>query len=185
MKLGAFLLTLVPLDHSELNFLSQLIKTETFEKGKFYITNGQTSNKVSFINEGLFKMSMGDSAGSEKIIEFLGASQFVTDYISFLNQKPTNCDIVALKASVLESINFLDLQKLYEYSPNFQKIGRLLAEQNFIRFAERIKSQSLPPQERYRLLCENSNLIGEVPQYMIASYLGVSAEWLSKLRSKR
>jgi CRP-like cAMP-binding protein len=130
-------------------------------------------------------MSVGDSAGSESIIEFLGPFEFVTDYISFLNQKPTDCNIEALRTSVLESINFYDLQKLYDHSPNFQKIGRLLAEQNFIRFGERIKSQSLPPRERYRLLCENTKLIQDVPQYMIASYLGVSAEWLSKIRSKR
>jgi CRP-like cAMP-binding protein len=185
MKLDAFLSTLVPLDNSELNFLNSFIKTETFDKGTFYLKSGQTCNKVSFINEGLFKMSIGYSTGSEKIIEFLTASQFVTDYVSFLNQTPTDCDIVALKASVLESISFADLQKLYEHSTNFQKIGRLLAEQNFIRFAERIKCQTIPPQERYRLLCENSNLMLEVPQYMIASYLGVSAEWLSKIRSKR
>lgn len=185
MKLEAFLSTLVSLDNTELNFLRPLIKIETFKKGTFYVRNGQTCDKVSFINEGLFKMSVGDSAGSERIIEFPGVSQFVTDYISFLNQKPTDCDIEALRASVLESINFFDLQKLYEHSPNFQKIGRLLAEQNFIRFAERIKSQNISPQERYRLLCENTNLMLEVPQYMIASYLGVSAEWLSKIRSKR
>jgi CRP-like cAMP-binding protein len=185
MKLETFLSTLVPLDPGELDFLRPLIHIETFEKGMFYLRNGQTCKKVSFINEGLFKMSVVDSTGSEKIIEFLGAPQFVTDYISFLNQKPTDCDIVALKASILESIHFSDLQKLYEHSSNFQKIGRLLAEQNFIRFGERIKSQSISPQERYRLLCENTNLMLEVPQYMIASYLGVSAEWLSKIRSKR
>jgi hypothetical protein len=130
-------------------------------------------------------MSVGDSAGNDKIIEFLGASQFITDYVSFLNQTATDCDIVALQDSVLESIKHSDLQKIYEHSSNFQKIGRLLAEQNFIKFAERIKSQSIPPQERYKLLCENSDLIQAVPQYMIASYLGVSAEWLSKLRAKR
>jgi len=185
MKLETFLSALVPLDSDELNFLRSLIKMETIEKGAFYVKSGQTCTKVSFINKGLFKMSIGDSFGNEKIIEFLAAPQFVTDYISFLNQEPTDCDIVALRASVLESINFFDLQQLYAYSPNFQKIGRLLAEQNFIRFGERIKSQSMPPQERYRLLCENSNLIMEVPQYMIASYLGVSAEWLSKIRSKK
>jgi CRP-like cAMP-binding protein len=184
MKLKTFLLTLVPLDESEMNYLSPLIKTETFEKGSFYIKWGQLCNKVSFINEGLFKMLMIDNDGKEKIIDFLGASQFVTDYISFLNRKPTDCEIVALKSSIVESINFTDLQKIYEHTANFQKIGRLLAEQNFIRFAERIKNLTMPPQERYRILCENSNLVQDVPQYMIASYLGVSAEWLSKIRSK-
>ena len=185
MKLESLLSTLVPLNNNELGFLKSLIKIETLEKGSYYIRNGQTCNKVSFITEGLFKMSVVDSSGNEKIIEFPGTSEFVTDYISFLNQKPTDCDIVALKTSVLESISFYDLQKVYEYSSNFQKIGRLLAEQNFIRFGERIKAQSISPQDRYRLLCDNTTLIQEVPQYMIASYLGVSAEWLSKLRSKK
>ena len=68
MKLKKFLLTLVPLDESEMNFLSPLIKTETFEKGSFYIKGGQLCNKVSFINEGLFKMAVVDGAGNEKII---------------------------------------------------------------------------------------------------------------------
>ena len=185
MKLITFLSTLVSLDEREINFLSSLIKTETFDKGSFYIRNNQTCNKVSFVNEGLFKMSMIDNDGKEKIIEFLCASQFVTDYISFLTRKPTDCDIVALKSSIVESINFFDLQKIYEHSANFHKIGRLLAEQNFIMFAERIKNLTKPPQERYKILCKNSNFVQDVPQYMIASYLGVSAEWLSKIRSKQ
>jgi CRP-like cAMP-binding protein len=66
MKLEAFLSTLVPLDPGELDFLRPLIHIETFEKGMFYLRNGQTCKKVSFINEGLFKMSVVDSTGSEK-----------------------------------------------------------------------------------------------------------------------
>ncbi|MBD2767299.1 Crp/Fnr family transcriptional regulator [Hymenobacter sp. BT664] len=186
MKLETFLSTLVELDNKELSFLKETISIETVNKGDYFIMSGQTSTKVSFINEGLFKMSMTDSDGNEKIIDFLEPSNFVTDYISFLKQTPTNCNIVALRPSLLESIHLTALQNLYEYSPGFQKIGRLLAEQNFIRFAERIKAQTMPPQERYRLLCEQSaELVQAVPQYMIASYLGVTAEWLSKIRSKR
>ncbi|HEX8349824.1 MAG TPA: Crp/Fnr family transcriptional regulator [Hymenobacter sp.] len=185
MKLESFLLSLVDLNNKELSLLNEAISIETVDKGNYFIINGQISNKVSFINEGLFKMSMTDSDGNEKIIEFLEPCTFVTDYISFLNQAPTDCNIVALQPSLLESIHYTALQGLYEYSPGFQKIGRLLAEQNFIRFAERIKSQTLPPQERYKLLCTQSEkLVKKVPQYMIASYLGVSAEWLSKIRSK-
>lgn len=185
MNLKLYLSELVPLDTTETNVLNQVISHEVLVKGTFYLRAGHICNKVSFINEGLFKMSVADDEGNEKTIEFLGASEFVTDYVSFLNQQATDCDISVLRDATLESINFQDLQRLYSYSANFQKIGRLLAEQNFIRFALRIKSQSLPPQERYKRLCENSNLIQEVPQYMIASYLGVSAEWLSKIRSKR
>jgi CRP-like cAMP-binding protein len=185
MKFEAVLSILVQLNDGELNLLRPLIKTETVEKGAYYIRAGQRCNKVSFINEGLFKMAVIDSAGNEKIIEFPGTSEFVTDYISFLNRTPTDCDIIALQTSILESISYQDLQKIYEHSPRFQKAGRLLAEQNFIKLGGRIKSQSLPPHERYKLLCENSYLIQHVPQYMIASYLGVSAEWLSKIRSKK
>jgi len=184
MQLKAFFSTMVPLNSDELDFLNSFIKTETVEKGAFHLREGQICHRVSFINEGFFKMSMGGSTGSENIIELLGPLEFVTDYISFLKQKPTDCNIEALRRSVIESLGFNDLQKIYDYSPAFQKIGRLLAEQNFIRLGERVKSQSLPPQERYRLLCQNTTLMQEVPQYMIASYLGVSAEWLSKIRAK-
>jgi CRP-like cAMP-binding protein len=68
MKFEAVLSILVQLNDSELDFLRPLIKTETVEKGAYYIRAGQRCNTVSFINEGLFKMAVVDGAGNEKII---------------------------------------------------------------------------------------------------------------------
>jgi hypothetical protein len=78
------------------------------------------------------------------------------------------------------------LENLYEKNIKYQKIGRIMAEKFYLEFAERIRIQTLSPKFKYDKMCiENSEFIQQIPQYKIASYLGVTPEWLSKLRSKK
>jgi CRP-like cAMP-binding protein len=84
-------------------------------------------------------------------------------------------------------INLQELKSLYDKHKNIERLGRLIAENLYLSVANRLDSfLFLTPEERYKILIErNSKLLQEVPQYMIASYLGVKPETLSRIRTRK
>ncbi len=186
MTLHKFFLQFVNFNEAELNQLSELAKPQQLKKGEYLISKGQVCDKLYFVTNGIFKLGYTNETGEEVVLDFIFQNSFAVDYVSFLLQRPTELNIIAIKDCQLLSFERKSILMLYEESIKFQKMGRLISEFYFIRFAERIKENSLPPKERYdKLVSTNGELIQEIPQYLIASYLGISAEWLSKLRAKK
>lgn len=186
MALNEFFLKFVDFTEVELDQLQQLAKPDQIKKGEYLIKQGQVCDKLFFVSQGIFKLGYTNEAGEEIVLDFIFQNSFAVDYVSFLLQRPTELNIIAIKDSQLLSFDRKSIHTLYEKGIHFQKMGRLISEFYFIRFAERIKENSLPPKERYdKLVNTNGELIQEIPQYLIASYLGISPEWLSKLRAKK
>lgn len=177
---------IVDFKSEELEHLKNNLKEQVIEKDDYFIKEGQVCKKIGFIVSGIFEMTYMDKMMDEHILEFIFQNNFVTDYSSFITQSPTEFNIKAIKKCELLYFDKTTVTELYEQSFNFQKFGRLIAEAYFIRFAERIKENSLSPKVRYeKMLKENGELVQSIPQYKIASYWGISAEWLSKLRAKK
>jgi CRP-like cAMP-binding protein len=128
-----------------------------------------------------------DKDGEEKITAFNFKGNFVTNYRSFLTGQPSDHYIQALLDSVIYIINLQDLQSLYDKHKNIERLGRLIAENLYLTVANRLDSFMFQtPSERYKELIErNSRLLQEIPQYMIASYLGVKPETLSRIRKRK
>jgi CRP-like cAMP-binding protein len=186
MTLNEFFLQFVNFNEAELAHLNALAKHEQIKKGEYLIKHGQVCDKLYFVTKGIFKLGYTNETGEEVVLDFIFQNSFAVDYVSFLLQRPTEMDIIAVKDCQLLSFERKSILMLYEENIKFQKMGRLISEFYFIRFAERIKENSLPPKERYEKLVSTScELILEIPQYLIASYLGISPEWLSKLRAKK
>jgi CRP-like cAMP-binding protein len=124
--------------------------------------------------------------GKEVIDEFSLDNEFITDYKSFLTRTPADKDVRCLEKSSLLIISYEDLQDLYAEHPRFERIGRLMAEALFINWQDKAKSLLLDDAEtRYlKLTSGRPDLVQRVPQYLIASYLGVSPETLSRIRKK-
>src|SRR6185503_18854812 len=114
-------------------------------------------------------------------------NHFVADFSSFLTRKPARENIHALEDCELALISQKDLEKLYSESFAFQKLGRLIAEYNYVLAVERIYSlQHESALERYNHLLEiYPNLINRVPHHYIASYLGITPESLSRIRKEK
>ncbi len=185
-NLKKYITNIVDLSNSELTEFESILNPLIIKKGDYFIKQGKNCNSIGFLQTGVFEITYFDKADKEIILEFIFENNFVTDYVSYLAKEPTELNLRAITDTELLIFKNEDVEKLYAKSINFQKLGRLIAENYFIRFALRIKENSLSPKVRYQqMLKENRELINLIPQYKIASYLGISAEWLSKLRSKK
>lgn len=175
---------IVLLSENEKNELSSHFKLVSLDKGELFLDFNDICSKIAFIQEGLMEMLHIDDF-SEKTVDFFFSYSFATDYKSFLLSIPSETQIKALKKTKLLVLEKQALDNLYDKNIKYQKIGRIIAEKFYLEFAERIRLQTLPPKFRYEKLCvEHPELIQKIPQYKIASFLGVTPEWLSKLRSK-
>jgi CRP/FNR family transcriptional regulator, anaerobic regulatory protein len=150
------------------------------------LRQGEHCNFIAFIHEGSFRFYYNKD-GEEKITAFNFKGDFVSNYRSFLTGKPSDHFIEAMEDAIIYKINLQELNSLYDKHKNIERLGRLIAENLYLMVASRLDSFMFQtPEERYKALIErNSRLIQEVPQYMIASYLGVKPETLSRIRARK
>jgi len=162
------------------------LSKEFIPKSTQLLERGQVCDFIAFIHEGLFSFYKFEN-GEEKITTFFFAGDFVSNYRSFLTQLPSDHYIEALKDATIYKINLTQLNKLYDEQKTFERLGRLIAENLFLSVAGRLDTFMFDtPKTRYEnLLKRNSKVLLEVPQYMIASYLGVKPETLSRIRSRK
>ena len=176
---------IVPLSEKEIMDFKSILYPVELAKGDTFLKYGQKSDRIGFIEDGLLEMTIIKD-DTENMLDFLFSNSFASDYLGFLLNTTSNTQITALRKSKLMCFKKEDLDILYNSSIRFQKIGRVIAERYYISFVERLRINYLPPKERYEILRSNfPEFIQQIPQYKIASFLGVSAEWLSKLRAKK
>ena len=178
--------SIVSLSDNENKQLQNALQPLTLKKGEVFLKQGTTVNQIALVASGSLEMFTIDALGNERTLDFIFAQSFATDYVSYLNNTPSEMNIRALKKTEIYIIEKIELDALFDSSINFSKLGRVITEQFFTEFAKRIRDNFLPPEQRYHKLVEDKpEWIQEIPQYKIASFLGISAEWLSKLRSKK
>lgn len=167
------------------DFESCLTK-ENIDNRQLILTQGERCDFIAFIQEGSFIFYV-DKEGEKKITAFNFKGDFVSNYRSFLTGTPSKHYIEALQDSIIYKINLKELQALYDKHKKFERLGRLIAENLYLMVANRLDSFMFQsPSERYHELIErNSRLLQEIPQYMIASYLGVKPETLSRIRARK
>jgi CRP-like cAMP-binding protein len=176
----------IKLNDSEWADFEKCIVKATIAKNEQILKPGEHCNFIAFIHEGSFRFYYYKD-GIEKIIAFNFKGDFVSNYRSFLTGKPSDHYIEAMQDSVIYKINLQELNSLYDKHKNIERLGRLIAENLYLMVASRLDSFMFhTPEERYRaLIVRNSRLLNEVPQYMIASYLGVKPETLSRIRARK
>jgi CRP/FNR family transcriptional regulator, anaerobic regulatory protein len=177
---------LVPhISESELEALVSCLSVRQIAKGDFLVKAGQVCHHVSFINKGLVRIYYTIN-GKDISVGFAGAGDYTSEYESFLTQKPAAQNIEALTDVEVIDLAFDDMQRLYKQYPVFQEFGRKIAEFLFIMLNRRNTALlATTPEERYKnMIASSSALLQQVPQYMLASYIGVTPEHLSRIRKK-
>ena len=155
-------------------------------EGEFHWHKHENEDEFFFVIEGLFRCYY-IIKGKEITTEFLLPNSIVAGMLSFLANEPQRENIVALEKSKIVAISRDNLFKLYEKDWKWQQAGRILTELNFIRVEKRgICLQTLNARERYEEFLEKMpGLINRIPLQYIASYLGMSPETFSRIRSKK
>jgi CRP-like cAMP-binding protein len=175
----------VALAPAEEALLEQLFVAEQVPKGGFFLRQGEVSRKVAFVVEGVFH-NFRSRDGQEHSFYFGREGEFIGDYSSFLPVRPAVHAIQALEPARLLSISYDSLQRLYREVREGERFGRLVAEMLFVDVLGQLASfYEETPEERYaRFVRSYPDLQQRIPQYYIASYVGVKPQSLSRIRGR-
>ncbi|WP_407520631.1 Crp/Fnr family transcriptional regulator [Lacibacter sp. MH-610] len=185
-QIKAYYKKLIPhLQDEDWQALQSKLEVQYLKKGEFLTRQGETSRTVSFINKGLLRMCYLID-GKEICTGFVSENEYISSYASFLTQTPSAENIDALEPCELVNLSYEDMQQLYRSHPVFEIFGRRIAEMLFIMVSSQTtRLLTLTPEERYQSIIQNQPfIIQRVPQYMIASFIGITPEHLSRIRKK-
>jgi len=168
----------------ELIVLSKVMNRK-YLKGQYLLQQGDTCNFLNFVASGTTKTFHIDKEGNEHIFRFAIENWWAMDLPSFINQEIANTNIQCIVNTEVIQISKQNLEKLYLEIPQLEHFFRLLFQRVSITLEKRIISNlSLSAKERYLLFKEEYKEFEQrIPQYMIASYLGISKQYLSEIRN--
>jgi len=165
--------------------LSNAMKSIEIEKDGYLVNEGQICRKLFFIEKGCVR-GFYYKDGKEISHWFGFEGDFVTSFNSFIQQKSSFEYLQSIENSTFWSISYSKLYELYDQYPEIERVGRITCEQYYIRLEERyVGSQFQTASDRYgNLVTHNPGILQRVPLGYIASFLGISQETLSRVRSK-
>ena len=173
----------IALTEEEQAYFTSLLNTKKLKKRQFLGQEGDISKGPAFVTDGILRSYSLDKNGFEHIIQFAPPGWWIVDMYSMVKQEPARLYIDAIVDSELTWLRKSDLDKLYTQVPKFEHLFRILAENSVIAYQDRLISNlSLPAIERYAQFCKQyPSLIECLPQKQVASYIGVTPEFLSKM----
>lgn len=176
----------VDLSADEETILLSKIKQKKYLKGQYVVQNGDVCKFESFVLSGCLKAFYIDNEGQEHILMFAIENWWIADLGSFISQTPADLNVQCVENCELAQIHYNDLQQLYLDIPKLERFFRIIIQKAFVAAQKRIiNNLTLPAVDRYLQFREQYHKIEQrVPQYMIASYLGITKEFLSKIRSQ-
>lgn len=154
-------------------------------RGEFFLRPGDDADRVAVVRSGLVRFYYVDRDGREATKAFRGAGELVAAYSELLTGKPSRTHIQAVEDTELLTLDHARLRALYGAHPCWQELGRRIAEEHYVNKEQReYEFLQLSALERYRQFEERyPGLAARLPQYHIASYLGITPVALSRLRS--
>lgn len=165
-------------------FLNEECEIKVFDKGEILSKQNQYNHTVFFVDEGLLRMFYYEN-GKDITTNFYSEGKITANIDTLFKNQPTRNNIETLEKSVITTCNFKKLEELCSVSLTAANFSRYILGNLMIEMSRRISSlQFMTAKEKYiQLLEENPNIILRAPLGMIASYLGISQETLSRIRS--
>lgn len=175
-----------PLSAGALASLQDCFEQVVLAKNEYLITEGKICRHLYFLEQGALR-GFYNLEGKDMTYWFAFAPEFVTSFHSFITQRPAVESIQLLEGSVLWVISKEALTRLMNSHHEIERLVRIAYENYYIRLEERfVNAQFKTAAERYQeLLQQNPQVLQRAPLGCIASYLGISSETLSRIRSKR
>ena len=169
------------------DFFRSKLQRRTLPKKTIFLKINQIENHISFIESGVVRLFIPKENPEKEItFGFSFKDQFVSAYDSFLTQKPSLYQLQTLTETSILSITYKDLQAVYKTTQIGDLIGRLTAERLFLIKSKREQNLlNLSAEERYlKLFKERPELLKVIPLKYISSYIGVTAQALSRIRKR-
>jgi len=176
----------IDLTPRESEFFLSLLEPKLLERKKVYLRAGAVCNYSAFVLSGALKSYTVDSQGKEHILSFTTRGWWMADLYSLLSRKPAILNIEAIDNTDVLLLSRRNQQLLYEEVPKFERFFRILVENALVANQQRlIDNMSVAAEERYLAFIKRyPDIPACVPQRSIASYLGITPEFLSKIRSR-
>ncbi|MEB2774071.1 Crp/Fnr family transcriptional regulator [Algoriphagus sp. D3-2-R+10] len=176
----------ITLSDKEMEDFCGLFQPKEIKKKEFLLREGEMCNFEGFVTKGLFRVYHVDHKGFEHVLYFAIENWWITDIDSFTNQKPSQLYIEALEDSELLVISKLNKEHAYTKLPNIEKLFRIMTQKTHVALQRRmIDSLSKRADDRYVDFIEKyPQLSQRLTNLQIAAYLGISHEFVSKIRKK-
>ena len=174
-----------PLSEEESNAIRAHMIIKTFKKGDYLLKEGQLSVDTYFILEGCIReYILAD--GEEKTTNFFTEEQWVISLNNFGPKTPATHNLVCVEDTTVSVGNERQAQELFKLFPRFETISRVIVEADFAAQKKSLTSYLTDsPEQRYlKLLKSRPDLFQRIPQYQLASYIGVKPESLSRIRKR-
>jgi len=172
-------------DHPQLEDALRFYEVITLEKGERLISEGDAVAYFYYLDSGCISYYKMDD-GEPTVLEFYTQDVFFTDLIAYVKGVPSQCYLEALEPSVILAVRKDRAEKSFDVSHQLERFGRLSMQEAFLKIFQRVdRTNNRSNEERYlRILQKRPDLLQRVPQYLIASYLGITPVGLSKLRKR-
>jgi CRP-like cAMP-binding protein len=173
------------LSQDALNSMIAVFEKVELAKGSYLITEGKICQHIYFLEKGSLR-GFYNLDGKEITYWFGFENTFVTSFYSFITHKPSNENIHLLEDCTLWGIAYDRLQRLYNQHADIERLGRKIVEQYYVMLEDRFLANHFKEsRERYDNLMTNApHILQRIPLGYVASYLGISQETLSRIRSK-
>jgi CRP/FNR family transcriptional regulator, anaerobic regulatory protein len=177
----------ISLSKEETGHFTTLISPKQIGRKDFLLKEGQAVKSISYVHSGALRAFHTDKEGKESTIMFAITDWWITDMYCFVTGQPAMQTIVAIEDSEVWQLQKDNLERLYNEIPKFERFFRIIMQNAYIREQLRVlQSLSLSAEERYDIFINKyPQLMPHLTQKQIASYLGITPEFLSALRKSK
>ena len=177
----------IQLTTEEEDYFVSLLRITKVKKRQYIVQPGFTCKFRSYVLKGALRAYLVDNKAQTHTIAFAIEDWWISDLNSYIYQEPATLFVEALEDSVLIQLDYNSEQLLLEKIPKFERFFRIIAQRSFAFLQKRMLSNlSKTAEERYdEFIQKYPAIVNRVPQYALASYLGFSTVFLSKIRNKK
>ena len=176
----------ITLTEEEEDKLKPFFIPKKYRKRQYMLQQGDICKYIAFVEKGMLRSYQVDDKGNEHVIQFAPEGWWIADNYSFLTGSPSNYDIDVLEDAEVLLITQASMEEMLQTIPAMERYMRILMQNSLISMQSRIAcTLSSSAEERYQgVLKALPNIAQRVPQHMLASFLGITPETLSRVRKQ-
>lgn len=177
----------ISLTAEEKALCTQFFIPKKLRKKQYLLQQDDVCRYTTFVDKGALRLYTIDEKGSEHVVQFAIEGWWIGDIYSFLTGEPSHYNIDALEDSELLLITRTAQEQLMQQLPKYEHYQRLLIQNAYVALQRRMEqSLSKSAEEKYcKFILNYPDIIQRVPQHMVASYLGITPETLSRIRKQK